>query len=251
MFYREAGQFKTTYAADMAIFPIRQDRIGLALILLVAFVVIPADRRRVLAQLDDDPVPRSCRWRRSGSTSSPAIPACCRWARRASWASAPMPATSSRPIFPRVNILVWIVASGFVSSARRRHLRPAEPAHQGLLSRRGDARGAVLPRMGVRARALARQLQRFRRDRGLDPHSVRRAVTGPTATPGDALSRRADDRRRDGLDRLQHRARPHRAHVDGGARHGHRRRTDRHPAAARQAARLRRLVLLHRRRRRA
>ena len=26
MFYREAGQFKTTYAADMAIFPIRQDR---------------------------------------------------------------------------------------------------------------------------------------------------------------------------------------------------------------------------------
>ena len=34
MFYREAGQFKTTYAADMAIFPIRQDRIGLALILL-------------------------------------------------------------------------------------------------------------------------------------------------------------------------------------------------------------------------
>ena len=41
MFYREAGQFKTTYAADMAIFPIRQDRIGFALILAVAFVVIP------------------------------------------------------------------------------------------------------------------------------------------------------------------------------------------------------------------
>ena len=42
MFYREAGQFKTSYAADMAMFPIRQDRIGLALILLVAFVAIPA-----------------------------------------------------------------------------------------------------------------------------------------------------------------------------------------------------------------
>src|SRR5579871_573711 len=41
MFYREAGQFKTTYAADMALFPIRQDRYGLALILLVAFVVVP------------------------------------------------------------------------------------------------------------------------------------------------------------------------------------------------------------------
>ncbi|MDE2365023.1 MAG: branched-chain amino acid ABC transporter permease, partial [Hyphomicrobiales bacterium] len=41
MFYREVGQFKSTYAADQAIFPIRQDRIGLALILIVAFVVIP------------------------------------------------------------------------------------------------------------------------------------------------------------------------------------------------------------------
>ncbi len=29
MLYRETGQFKTTYAADMAIFPIRQDRIAL------------------------------------------------------------------------------------------------------------------------------------------------------------------------------------------------------------------------------
>ena len=41
MFYREAGQFKTNYAADQAVFPIRQDRIGIALILLVAFVAIP------------------------------------------------------------------------------------------------------------------------------------------------------------------------------------------------------------------
>jgi len=41
MFYREAGQYKTTYAADMAVFPIRQDRIGIVLILLVAFLVIP------------------------------------------------------------------------------------------------------------------------------------------------------------------------------------------------------------------
>ena len=55
----------------------------------------------------------------------------------------------------------------------------------------------------------------------------------------------------DDLDRLQSRARPHRAHVDGGARHGYRRRTDRHPALPHQAARLRGVVLLLRRRRRA
>jgi branched-chain amino acid transport system permease protein len=41
VFYREAGQFKTTYASDMAVFPILQDRIGLAVILLIGFVGIP------------------------------------------------------------------------------------------------------------------------------------------------------------------------------------------------------------------
>lgn len=41
MLYREAGQFKTTYQQDMAIFPIRQDRIALMLLLAVAFVGIP------------------------------------------------------------------------------------------------------------------------------------------------------------------------------------------------------------------
>jgi len=41
MFYREAGQFKTTYQADEAVFPILQDRIGLAVILLIAFIGVP------------------------------------------------------------------------------------------------------------------------------------------------------------------------------------------------------------------
>src|ERR1700686_3870291 len=41
MLYREAGQFKTTYAADQSVFPILQDRIGGAVILFVAFVVVP------------------------------------------------------------------------------------------------------------------------------------------------------------------------------------------------------------------
>jgi len=41
MFYREAGQFKLSYAADAAIFPIRQDRIAIAAIALIAFVAIP------------------------------------------------------------------------------------------------------------------------------------------------------------------------------------------------------------------
>src|SRR3954452_2459890 len=41
MLYREVGQFKATYAADQAIFPLREDRLGMVAVLLVAFVVIP------------------------------------------------------------------------------------------------------------------------------------------------------------------------------------------------------------------
>lgn len=41
MLYREAGQYKTSYQADQAIFPLLQDRIGLAVILAIAFLVIP------------------------------------------------------------------------------------------------------------------------------------------------------------------------------------------------------------------
>ena len=41
MFYRENGQFKTTYEADQALFPIVQDRVFVVLLLLVAFIGIP------------------------------------------------------------------------------------------------------------------------------------------------------------------------------------------------------------------
>jgi branched-chain amino acid transport system permease protein len=41
MLYREAGQFKASYAADQAVFPIRQDRWLVAAALAVAFVAVP------------------------------------------------------------------------------------------------------------------------------------------------------------------------------------------------------------------
>ncbi len=41
MIYRETGQFKTSYAADQQIFPIRQDRVAIGLLLVVAFVAVP------------------------------------------------------------------------------------------------------------------------------------------------------------------------------------------------------------------
>ncbi len=41
MLYREAGQFKTSYDADMAIFPIAQDRWGMIAIVVIAVVIVP------------------------------------------------------------------------------------------------------------------------------------------------------------------------------------------------------------------
>jgi branched-chain amino acid transport system permease protein len=39
MLYREAGQYKTNYASDQAIFPILQDRIGIVLIVVAAYAL--------------------------------------------------------------------------------------------------------------------------------------------------------------------------------------------------------------------
>jgi branched-chain amino acid transport system permease protein len=42
MLYRETGQFRSTYAEDQQIFPIRQDRVAIWALLAFAFLVVPA-----------------------------------------------------------------------------------------------------------------------------------------------------------------------------------------------------------------
>ena len=66
MFYRETGQFRTSYAADMAIFPLREDRIGIAVVILAAYAlaftgsgfllnaVIPEAAKRLSGTQDHD-----------------------------------------------------------------------------------------------------------------------------------------------------------------------------------------------------
>ena len=41
MLYRENGQFKTSYQADQQVFPIRQDKVAIGLLLIVALIVVP------------------------------------------------------------------------------------------------------------------------------------------------------------------------------------------------------------------
>ena len=50
MIYREAGQFKATYEADQAIFPIRQDRWAVAGLCALALVAVPALASEYLLQ---------------------------------------------------------------------------------------------------------------------------------------------------------------------------------------------------------
>jgi branched-chain amino acid transport system permease protein len=48
MLYREAGEYKTSYRADMAVFPLLLDRIGIGVVLAVAFLAIPLARNEFL-----------------------------------------------------------------------------------------------------------------------------------------------------------------------------------------------------------
>jgi branched-chain amino acid transport system permease protein len=41
MFYREGGEYKTSYQADQAALPLRQDRLALAIVLGLAFAIVP------------------------------------------------------------------------------------------------------------------------------------------------------------------------------------------------------------------
>jgi|SRR5579871_6528415 branched-chain amino acid transport system permease protein len=116
MLYREVGQYKTSYAADMAVFPILQDRIGLAIILLVAFVVIPLAGNDfllnavmipflifALAAIGLNLLTGYCGLLSLGTGAFMGV-----------GAYACLKLTTA---FPQVNIIVWILASGFFSAA--------------------------------------------------------------------------------------------------------------------------------------
>jgi branched-chain amino acid transport system permease protein len=116
MLYREVGQYKTNYAADMAVFPILQDRIGIAVILVVAFVVFPLVGNDFLlnavlipflifslAAIGLNLLTGYCGLLSLGTGAFMGV-----------GAYACLKLTT---YFPQVNIVVWILASGFFSAA--------------------------------------------------------------------------------------------------------------------------------------
>jgi branched-chain amino acid transport system permease protein len=115
VFYREAGQYKTTYQADMSIFPILQDRIGLALIIaaalllplftgefMIASVMVPF-LILALAAIGLNIL--------TGYTGLVSL------GTGAFMGVGAYACYKLSTAFPAINILVWIVASGFVSCA--------------------------------------------------------------------------------------------------------------------------------------
>ena len=249
MFYREAGEYKTTYAADMAIFPIRQDRYGVALILVVAFLVIPAFGNQFFLNTMMIPF-LILSLGAIGLNLLTGYTGLLSLGTGAFMGVGAYACYKLETIFPQVNILVWIIASGLVSAL--------VGVVFGLPSLR--IKGFYLAVATLAAQfflqwcfARVPWLVNYNNSGAIEVPTQTLfglPVTGPTATPATRYLVVADHRRRDGLDRLQHRARADRTHVDGGARHGHRRGTHRHPPVARQAARLRGVVVLRRRRRR-
>ncbi len=116
MLYRETGQFKTSYSADMAVMPILQDRVGIAVILFIAAVIIPYFGSGFLIQAVMIPflifslaaIGLNLLTGYTGllSLGTGAFMGVGAYAcyKLTTW-------------FPGVNILIWVIASGFFSAA--------------------------------------------------------------------------------------------------------------------------------------
>jgi branched-chain amino acid transport system permease protein len=116
MLYREAGQFKTSYASDQAVFPILQDRIGIAVVLAIAFVVIPLTDNDFLINAVMIPflIFSLAAIGLNLLTGYTGLLSLGTGAFMGVGAYACYKLTS---IFPNVNIIIWVIASGFFSAA--------------------------------------------------------------------------------------------------------------------------------------
>ena len=178
MLYRTAGQFKTSYAADHALFPVRQDAWLLGVILVFAFVIFPLTASEFTFKALLIPV-------LIYALAALGLNILTGYAGQLSLGTGAFMGVGAYAcyklitIFPELNPLVAILLSGFFSAGDRRGLRPAVAAHQGLLPRHRHARRAVLSRLAVREMGMALQLQFVRRDPGADGQHVRRCRLRP------------------------------------------------------------------------
>ena len=115
MIYREAGQFKQSYEADMAVFPIRQDLIGCIVIVVAAYVLPPLFDNFVIGTVL---IPFLV-----FSLAAMGLNLLTGYAGLLSLGTGAFMGVGAyacyklTTIFPGVNIIVWILVSGFFAAA--------------------------------------------------------------------------------------------------------------------------------------
>lgn len=115
MLYREVGQFKTSYQSDQAIFPILQDRIGVAVIVVTAYGVVLTQNDFLLnAVLIPFLIFSLASIGLNLLTGYTGLLSLGTGAFMGVGAYACSKLTT---IFPGVNILIWVIVSGFFSMA--------------------------------------------------------------------------------------------------------------------------------------
>ena len=237
MIYRENGQFKTTYRADQQIFPILQDRIVdrrccspspssscrssrrdyLLRAILIPFLILS------LAALGLNILVGYCGQISLGHRRL-------HGGRRVRGLQLHACASTGMPL------VVALLLGGLCATVVGVLFGIPSAAHQGPLPRGGDARRAVLRRLGVPAHQVVHQrlalgLGQRRRPAGARlPDRDAGAASTCSAWPSLVRVRAAGQ---------EPGARRHRPRVDGDPRHGRGRRGDRHPPGLRQAHGLR------------
>jgi branched-chain amino acid transport system permease protein len=116
VFYREAGQFKTSYQADMAIFPLRQDRIGIAVILAVAYLAIPFLANEFILRTILLPF-LALSLAVIGLNILTGYTGLISLGTAGFMGAGAYACYKLTTLFPEVNVLIWILASGFFSAA--------------------------------------------------------------------------------------------------------------------------------------
>jgi branched-chain amino acid transport system permease protein len=114
MFYREAGQYKTSYAADQAIFPILQDRIGMVVIVIAAYALAFSKNDFLLnAMMTPFLIFTLAAIGLNILTGYTGLLSLGTGAFMGVGAYACYKLTT---LFPGVNVIIWIIASGFFSA---------------------------------------------------------------------------------------------------------------------------------------
>jgi len=116
MLYREAGQYKTTYAADMAVFPLWQDRLLIAVCLFVGFVVIPLTGNDFLLNAVMIPF-LVFSLAAIGLNLLTGYTGLLSLGTGAFMGVGAYACNKLTTLFPNVNILLWLIASGLFSAA--------------------------------------------------------------------------------------------------------------------------------------